>query len=878
MNKKRLNLYALIIPLFLITGFFCVAVNSKNSFLYSFNDSFDVHCFVTTAKAMLRGDILYRDIYEQKGPMLYFIYMIGLRITDSSFLGVYLIESLFFSVFILFVFKTAKLYIDKDLPCTVIAIITAVISSSTKCFLAGGQCEELSLPFLAVTLYLVLRYFKKDYPNRISAFHIIIIGICFSVLFWMKYVMVGLFIGLVLAIIILQIKNKKPGYIFLYAFEFLIGFAIGSLPVIIYFYRHNAFGELWECYFYNLIFKYGGGSSNKSSLLKVFSSSAFYRRYFGVSFAVSAAAAYILFSSEKHMKNPEKLASILMMIFEAMGIGMSIEWDYSAECMFAFAVLGFVGIYLLIADCKTDLNSLIKKASLFVHNAFSTDISKNAVFIAVVFLILFISGKTVFVTAIQVGIIYSLLKFLSSVSSKSTENRKRILIIKYVSLYFIFVISIFLRTFILLKIILISAICTILDDLYVTETLTGINSLRFNRKKDIYSLLRKFSLFIHQTISTSVPKNTLIFAAAVMLIISNKNLIINVLQTSAIYFLVKFLFSVSTKKSKNHRFTLIIKYTLLAALCLISLILNVFAIFKVLLITIICTALDDLYVTESFENTEQLGTDWEKEICLLIKKLVAFIHTTFSAGISKNTVILTVAIMLILMNNYILQAVAIYFLLKFLSSVSNKNSETRKRTLTIKYTLLAVICLISLILRIFILSKILIVTIICTALEDLYATDFKAISKLRGKYSKKRITSFCGFGFAVVMIISAFSMSTSSYDIGTDISTFPQYQISEHIKNSGKEKPSIILYNMLDPGVYWLSGNEPVNKFFCSYNNKNLEEVKDLYSEYIYGGKADFIISISPIMVNGYKEVYHDFYDYRYAGNIRDFYLYEKID
>lgn len=623
LNKKRLNLYALIIPLFLITVFFCVAVNSKNSFLYSFNDSFDVHCFVTTAKAMLRGDILYRDIYEQKGPMLYFIYMIGLKITDSSFLGVYLIESLFFSVFILFVFKTAKLYIDKDLPCTVIAIITAVISSSTKCFLAGGQCEELSLPFLAVTLYLVLRYFKKDYPNRISAFHIIIIGICFSVLFWMKYVMVGLFIGLVLAIIILQIKNKKSGYIFLYAFEFLIGFAIGSLPVIIYFYRHNAFGELWECYFYNLIFKYGGGSSNKSSLLKVFSSSAFYRRYFGVSFAVSAAAAYILFSSEKHMKNPEKLASILMMIFEAMGIGMSIEWDYSAECMFAFAVLGFVGIYLLITDCKTDIYSLIKKLASFVHKAVSADISKN----------------------------------------------------------------------------------------------------------------------------------TVVLTAAILLILMSKNIIGSILQTAAIY-----------------------------------------------------------------------------------------------------------------------------FLLKFLSSVSNKNSETRKRTLTIKYTLLAVICLISLILRIFILSKILIVTIICTALEDLYATDFKAISKLRGKYSKKRITSFCGFGFAVVMIISAFSMSTSSYDIGTDISTFPQYQISEHIKNSGREKPSIILYDMLDPGIYWLTGNEPPNKFFCSYNNENLEEVKAVYSEYIDSGKADFIISISPVKVSGYKEVYHDSHNYRYAGNIRDFYLYEKMN
>ena len=63
MSKKDNKLFLIFFCIILAT--ILIAVNSMNSFLYKFNQSTDVHCFVTTARCMLRGDVLYKDVYEQ---------------------------------------------------------------------------------------------------------------------------------------------------------------------------------------------------------------------------------------------------------------------------------------------------------------------------------------------------------------------------------------------------------------------------------------------------------------------------------------------------------------------------------------------------------------------------------------------------------------------------------------------------------------------------------------------------------------------------------------------------------------------------------------------------------------------------------------------
>ena len=76
-----------------------VALCSMSSPLYPINIWGDANCLMTVGRAMKAGAVVYRDIYEQKGPTLYLAHMLAACISDSSFFGVYLMEAACMTVF-----------------------------------------------------------------------------------------------------------------------------------------------------------------------------------------------------------------------------------------------------------------------------------------------------------------------------------------------------------------------------------------------------------------------------------------------------------------------------------------------------------------------------------------------------------------------------------------------------------------------------------------------------------------------------------------------------------------------------------------------------------------------------------------------------------
>ena len=94
----------------LLTAFILLTICTKSSFLYPFNDWVDSNCFFTVGKSMLNGKVLYRDIYEQKGPWLYFLHAGAYLISRKTFFGVYLLELCAGTVFLYFAAKTFELY------------------------------------------------------------------------------------------------------------------------------------------------------------------------------------------------------------------------------------------------------------------------------------------------------------------------------------------------------------------------------------------------------------------------------------------------------------------------------------------------------------------------------------------------------------------------------------------------------------------------------------------------------------------------------------------------------------------------------------------------------------------------------------------------
>ncbi|MBE6678878.1 MAG: hypothetical protein E7597_08820 [Ruminococcaceae bacterium] len=253
---KKLRFEISVILACLLTAAVFITICSKNSFLYPMNDWGDANCFFTVGKAISKGKLLYRDIFEQKGPLLYFLYALAYRISPESFFGAYIIELLSFSAFLYTANKCLRLYTDKKLLHIGLLPFLACAVSLSIAFYHGGSVEELSLFCLTYGMYLFLRMEKG---LAVSKKMHIASGLAIGYVFWIKYTVLGLFAGGFVYIFYRLVKQKKYGDIGKICTLNFLGFAFVSMPVVAYFIAENGLEYLWQGYFYNNIFVYSDG-------------------------------------------------------------------------------------------------------------------------------------------------------------------------------------------------------------------------------------------------------------------------------------------------------------------------------------------------------------------------------------------------------------------------------------------------------------------------------------------------------------------------------------------------------------------------------------------------------------------------------------------
>ena len=96
--------YALLIAAAVL--FFC----SKSSFGYPINDWSDANIYFTIGKGMTRGQVVYRDLYDHKGPLLYALHALCALISFWDFTGVYLMEICLAALFLTGAYHLMALY------------------------------------------------------------------------------------------------------------------------------------------------------------------------------------------------------------------------------------------------------------------------------------------------------------------------------------------------------------------------------------------------------------------------------------------------------------------------------------------------------------------------------------------------------------------------------------------------------------------------------------------------------------------------------------------------------------------------------------------------------------------------------------------------
>ncbi len=248
-------------PYCFLTAAVLLALASQCSFLYPLNDWVDANIFFTMGKSMMNGKVLYRDVYDHKGPLLYFLHGVAWLFSHKSFLGIYVLEIVSWTVFLAGAYRTMALYV-KNPGLWQLPVFCALIVTSPS-FCHGDSAEELVLPLLMWGLYFILKYLKQSdlepMRYRMVFFHGLLAGCILCV----KFTLLGLYLAWTLVAMAACFWQKEWRRGAAVGLVMLAGMAAACIPWIVYFGWHRALGDWWTGYIYNNLFLYsanGAGS------------------------------------------------------------------------------------------------------------------------------------------------------------------------------------------------------------------------------------------------------------------------------------------------------------------------------------------------------------------------------------------------------------------------------------------------------------------------------------------------------------------------------------------------------------------------------------------------------------------------------------------
>lgn len=164
---------------FLLSAAAFLMLASRSSFLYVFNNWDDANSYFSMEKAIFNGRMPYRDVFDQKGMYLYFLYGLSYLISHTTFTGVYILEVILGFFDILGFYRIIKLYAS-DRFAVIFAPVSFAAAVVSRSFWWGGSAEEICLPFYIWGLYLIMRYFRCDYKGKAMPMSQVFIGGIFA--------------------------------------------------------------------------------------------------------------------------------------------------------------------------------------------------------------------------------------------------------------------------------------------------------------------------------------------------------------------------------------------------------------------------------------------------------------------------------------------------------------------------------------------------------------------------------------------------------------------------------------------------------------------------------------------------------------------------
>lgn len=229
------------------------------------HDGCDSCVFQTMGMLLLQGKVPYVDLFDHKGPMLYFIQALGLWLGGGK-IGIFILQILVNTISLTFIYKTIRLFVD-TIPAMIVFAGTMVLYSYFHG--EGNFVEGWMLGCIAPALYLALRNILSQPDERqlllSSAFYGFCLAMCFMIRPNDAVIHIG---GLMFGVFVWMLTKRWYKQAWQNVLVMVLTFVVCVLPVLAFYAWHDALDDLWYALIvYNTQYAKGDASLFSSALL-----------------------------------------------------------------------------------------------------------------------------------------------------------------------------------------------------------------------------------------------------------------------------------------------------------------------------------------------------------------------------------------------------------------------------------------------------------------------------------------------------------------------------------------------------------------------------------------------------------------------------------
>lgn len=246
--KKYNKLYEKVC-LLLLSVLYLLLFSGSTSPLFPYDYGWDSALFILVGKGINSGKNLYADLFDHKGPIIFFIEAIGDRLHDTY--GIFFVQILFMYITLWLMLCIIRLLGTKENKWRVLFVFLIFLSYPLA---NGNLTEEYSLPFIIFPLYCAIKkVVNNQFADTVDFF---VYGFCFGILAFIRLNNSIMIVGIVLFWVLFLLLKKQYKQLAINLLWGLIGILIVCLPIIIYFWQKNTLYDMLNATFiYN--FKYG---------------------------------------------------------------------------------------------------------------------------------------------------------------------------------------------------------------------------------------------------------------------------------------------------------------------------------------------------------------------------------------------------------------------------------------------------------------------------------------------------------------------------------------------------------------------------------------------------------------------------------------------